>query len=160
MAEPEAAFADERADLRFKFGNANEIGDAGSIEPDAIGDLLLCQPEPILKLTQRITTFDRIKVGALHVLDEGQPCGGFIVNVSDDCGDGRKASDLGGPPPPLPGDELVPPPGHGSHHDGLQQALPGDRLGEGPELRRVKGTPRLERTRRDEIDVDLTISGP
>ena len=68
---------------------------------------LLAEPELLDQLAVRLRRLERIEILALEVLDEGDLELLAVGELADDRGDAFETGRLGGPEPPLAGDELV-----------------------------------------------------
>jgi hypothetical protein len=83
------------------------IGHAGPVSAYALAHLLLRQPELLDEAAVALGLLERVEVGPLEVLDQGQLEGLGGGDIPDDGRHLVETRELGGPPPSLTGDEAV-----------------------------------------------------
>ena len=103
--------------------------------PIEFGQLLLGVAELLEQQAIGARLFQRIEVGALDVLDQGDFQRLAIRQFADENRNVMNAGALRGAPAPLARDDFIFSIGERAHDDGLQQALVADRLGKFVEIR-------------------------
>src|SRR6185437_655198 len=148
MAETQRRLFDHLLNRFRESENAKEVRDRRAIFRDRVGDLLLRELELVDEATVAARFVDRVQVGALEILDEGENEQGAIVEIANDRGDLGPAEVGRGAEAPLAGDELERV-AASADGDGLQQAAHLERGLELGELCRIEIAPRLEWIRPD-----------
>src|ERR1700738_4713758 len=132
---------------------SQHVRDLRAALPHALRDLLLRE---VVGLHQKLVGargVDRVEIGPLKVLDEGQ-LEAIADIVADDRRDGGLARDAGSEHAAMPRHELVAVAGAGYHY-WLQYAMPADRGCELIDSRGVELRPRLLRVRDNPLERDL-----
>src|SRR5215475_6532563 len=86
--------------------DAEEIRHCRPVLADRFGDLLLRQLKIVDQPAITASLFERVEVGALKILDEGQDEHGPVIEVPHDCGNLGPAQVRCRPQPTLACDEL------------------------------------------------------
>ena len=127
---------------------------AGAGSPDAACDILLGESELIHELLEGARLIHRVEVRALEVLHQRESELLLLVRRAHDRGDGLQARELRGARAAFAGDQLIAA-GHLRDHDGLDDAVLRDALGQGAQLFDLEAAARLIRVALDVRDRDL-----
>ena len=148
VALGQATVDDRGLDRWREVEQPERVRDGRSGPTDALGDVVLGEPELVDELAVREGRLDRVEVLALQVLDEGELELLAVRELADDGGDPLEAGGDGGSKPSLAGDELVAVEDLG-HEDRLDDPVLGDARRERGELVRHRTCAGLVRVRAD-----------
>ena len=119
--------------LRRQVQQAEQVADRRPVHAEPLGELLLLHVEAVEVVLEPLGLFDRVQVAPLDVLDQGGLEHLLVVEVDDADRDLGQAGPLGGPQPPLAGDQLESVAGRPDDHR-LQDAVLADAGGQLGEL--------------------------
>ena len=125
------------------------IGNVAAALADHAGNVVLAVAEIADQRTVALRLFERIKVGTLHVLDDGKLQGFLVARFDDDDGHFVQAGTLRRAPAPFAGDDLesVGRAAHRPRHDRLNHAALAQRRGQFIQLNVGEDAPRIARIR-------------
>ena len=148
VALGQPAVRDRGLDVGVEIEEAEGVRDRRPRLADALRDVLLGEPELLDELAVGQRLVDRVEVGALHVLDEGDLELRPVGELANEGRDALQADQARGPHAALAGDELVAVEGLGDEHR-LEHAVLADACRELLEHRVVDPVARLVRVRGD-----------
>ena len=158
VALGQTSVGDRGLDVRRQVQEAKRVRHGRTGAPDAVGDVVLAQPEAVHQLAIGVGRLEGIEVGALEVLDEREL---ELVAIDQLADDGRNAIETGRlrrTQAALAGHELVAGRRLG-HEDRLEHAVRGDARAERGQVLRGEPLARLVRVRADPRDRDLHGAG-
>ena len=160
MAGGQDTGRDALLDGRRQVQQPERVADVRAGAADLAREFLVGSAEVIEQLLVGRRLFERVELLPVQVLDQRFPEHVVVLRLLDDGADLAQPGPLGGAPPPLAHDELVPAGAHGADDHGLQQADLPDGLGELIERVLVEAPPRLAGIGDDRGDGDLRVPGP
>ena len=106
VADGEQALHDPGLNLLVEIEQSHGICDRGAALPDFLRNIVLAHPEFPGEAGVGLRFFDRVKVGALQILDQGQLEDLEIGRLPNDNGRLAQPDFLGRAPAAFPGDQL------------------------------------------------------
>ena len=107
MTGGQLAIDDQTLDGGWQLKEPQRVGDGGSAPTDPRGELVMGQSEILDQLLVGACLLEGIEILPVQVFDQGLLDAPDVGRGPDQGGNGRQAGTTGGPPPPLPGNQLV-----------------------------------------------------
>jgi hypothetical protein len=150
VSHGETVLGDELLDVGRELEETERVGNGAALLSGAAGDLVVTKVKVVGEPFEGMRDFDGVEILPLDVLDEGdleEAIIGDVLNEDRDVGDTGEA---GGTPAPFAGHELVPAVAR-SDHEGLNDTVGADGIGEFLEAIRLEDGAGLERIGIDEV---------
>ena len=162
MAGGNLAIGDELARRSRELQQTQSVGDMRAALADDLGEIALGVAELLDEPLIAARFLDRVEIGALHILDDGELQGLAVVELMDDDGNFGEMRELRRPPAPLAGHDLigVGEAGDRAHDDGLNDALLADGGGEIGQVRLAEIYARVSRIGPQELDRHAPLPMP